>query len=117
MLKSILHNLVTRPLVYDIWQKFTGSEQVIKELRRQMAPGNAQTVLEVGAGTGNNLSALPPSVKYIWGDNDPTKLAGFRSKYPGELAVLADATPLILQTSALIRRCAWPFCVTSLPTH
>lgn len=94
MLKQVLHKMVARPWLYDIWQRFTGSVEVIGVLKTKLAEAGDQTVLELGAGTGNNLSALPASAKYFWYDNDMQKLSGFRAKYPARLAVLGDAIQL-----------------------
>jgi ubiquinone/menaquinone biosynthesis C-methylase UbiE len=94
VLKRVLHELVARPQVYDVWQKFTGSIQVIGALKDLFPTAFDRTVLELGAGTGNNVAALSASGKYVWYDNDPQKLSGFRAKYPAQPAVLGDATQL-----------------------
>jgi SAM-dependent methyltransferase len=58
-------------------------------------------VLEVGAGTGNWADLVPFGASYLWLDNDPEKLKGFRAKWPYARAVLGDATALPFQNHAV----------------
>jgi SAM-dependent methyltransferase len=59
---------------------------------RPLLQRTAGLVLDVGAGTGNYVDLLPLPRRYIWFDNDPVKLEGFRKKHPAALAMLGDAS-------------------------
>jgi SAM-dependent methyltransferase len=92
MLKRIAHWLVANPTVYDWVQYLAGWEKVSRHLAPHLATLAGQSVLDVGAGTGNLARLLPPGTRYVWLDNDPTKLRGFNTKdIPGE-TILGDAT-------------------------
>lgn len=66
-----------------------------------------QIVLDVGAGTGNYASILPPSVTYLWLDNDTQKLRSFKKKWPAGLATIGDATQIGLKDKSV----DYVFCV------
>jgi len=92
MLRRIAHWLVANPTVYDWVQHLAGWEKASRRLAPHLATLAGQCVLDVGAGTGNLARLLPPGATYIWLDNDPTKLLGFKTKgIPGE-TILGDAT-------------------------
>jgi ubiquinone/menaquinone biosynthesis C-methylase UbiE len=97
MLSKILHAIVANPVIYDTVQRLAGMEQVRQRLQPHFAQTEGRTVLDVGAGTGLYLSAFPPSAKYLWLDNDPQKLQGFRARSSSALpAILGDGAQLAL---------------------
>jgi SAM-dependent methyltransferase len=102
VLKRILHRLVAIPRIYDLVQWALGAgvtrERLAPYLRN--TPAGA-VVLELGAGTGNWADLVPPGARYVWLDNDPEKLQGFRAKRPHDLAVLGDGTALPFQNHAV----------------
>lgn len=87
----LLHRIVAQPAVYDFVQKLAGAEENRRRLRGVLRNVSG-LLLDVGAGTGNYVDLLPPGARYVWLDNDPQKLVGFRAKYPFEAAVLGDAS-------------------------
>jgi ubiquinone/menaquinone biosynthesis C-methylase UbiE len=94
MLHSLAHKIVSQPRVYDWVQKAVGAEEVGRFLAPHLAESAGHSLLDVGAGTGNNRKLLPDSTRYIWMDNDAQKLSGYRAKQPRALGVLGDATQL-----------------------
>jgi ubiquinone/menaquinone biosynthesis C-methylase UbiE len=94
MLHSLAHKIVSQPRVYDWVQKAVGAEAVGRFLAPHLKESAGHSLLDVGAGTGNNLRLLPDSTRYIWMDNDTQKLSGYRAKQSCELGVLGDATQL-----------------------
>jgi ubiquinone/menaquinone biosynthesis C-methylase UbiE len=101
MLTKILHLLVSQPLVYDLVQRATGFKTFVREIAPFLELTSGRRVLDVGAGTGNLRSLLPDDARYVWLDSDPQKLAGFRTKYPNELAVLADGSAICLKDESV----------------
>ena len=94
MLHSLAHKIVSQPRVYDWVQKAVGAEEVGRFLAPHLKESAGHSLLDVGAGTGNNRRLLPDSTRYIWMDNDPQKLSGYRAKQARALGVLGDATQL-----------------------
>lgn len=96
MLERLLHKAVAVPGAYDFVQVVAGSRQVQARVAARvpvaLAPG--ATVVDVGGGTGVFRHVWPPSARFVCADLDPQKLAGFRAKFPGDSAVLADAALL-----------------------
>jgi len=101
MLTRILHKIVARPLIYDAVQTFFGRAEGHRQMRPYFEETAGHLVLEIGAGTGDWATVLPPSARYLWYDNDPEKLAGFRAKKISTLAVLADAAKLCLKDKSV----------------
>lgn len=99
----LLHRIVARPGVYDAIQRIAGLEQTRKRLR-PFLQYTAGLVVDIGAGTGSFLDLLPLPDRYVWLDNDPVKLKGFKSKHSAALAVLGDASrmPIRDQSAELV---------------
>lgn len=91
--RQLLHGIVARPWVYDAVQFLAGSRSIRAHLRPLLQVANA-LVLDIGAGTGNYADLLPSPDCYLWFDNDPEKLRGFKAKYAASSAVLGDASLL-----------------------
>jgi ubiquinone/menaquinone biosynthesis C-methylase UbiE len=94
MVQNLTHKLVENPHIYDLVQKFFGSQKTLKRLPTFFRQFSGQRILDVGAGTGSYSSLLPSSTRYIWSDLDMQKLKGFRSKFPSAPAVICDATTI-----------------------
>src|SRR5258705_11896101 len=92
MITELLHRLATRPWVYDQIQSFAGLERVHEKLSKGIAALSPKVIVDIGGGTGNVRNLFGPDCRYVCLDVELPKLTGFRSKIPGGLAVLADAT-------------------------
>ncbi len=58
---------------------------------------DGESVLDVGAGTGNYNKIMPAGIGYIWLDSDPQKLRGFRAKRLPGMMILGDAARIPLR--------------------
>jgi ubiquinone/menaquinone biosynthesis C-methylase UbiE len=94
MIEGILHQIAARPRVYEWLQRIAGAEEVGRYLAPFVAEAAGKRLLDVGAGTGIFRKFVPESTSYIWVDNDPQKLSGYRRKQPRGFAALADGTYL-----------------------
>jgi SAM-dependent methyltransferase len=102
MFIEILHRIAAYPRIYELIQVAAGMmilRNLLQERLTFIAP-DAQ-ILDIGGGTGLYRTCLPPACKYTCLDIDPLKLAGFRSKYQRERAILADGTRLPIQTRTM----------------
>ena len=105
----LLHGIVAIPAIYDLAQWLAGSAISHRILREVFARLPAEAVtLDVGGGTGRLRPLLPPAWKYTCVDLDPQKLAGFRKKFPLDMAVQSSATHLPFPDAAfdLVILCA-----------
>lgn len=93
-LRRLYHAALAHPRVYDRAQRYGGGVPIAGQVAEVLADASGKTVLDVGAGTGMVGDVLPADAVYVWLDNDPLKLSGFRRKRPGSTAVLADASQL-----------------------
>ena len=96
MITRVAHRVASHPAVYDAIQRTVGTPRTRELLREHLAGAAGKTVLDVGAGTGRFRDTLPDGAKYVWLDNDPQKLAGFKAKQPEDETILADATNIPL---------------------
>lgn len=105
MITQFVHNLVAHPKVYDLSQMLLGARRVQRRVTAQCraqraifaasGPGpDRAIVLDLGGGTGLLRRCWPATDMYICLDNDSEKLHGFRSKYPADIVLLANATRL-----------------------
>jgi ubiquinone/menaquinone biosynthesis C-methylase UbiE len=92
VVRDLLHTITAQPIVYDAIQQLVGIQHSIDRLRPHLAETAGSTVLDVGAGTGLFFPAFPPSARYLWLDNDPKKLEGFRVRAPHAAAILGDGS-------------------------
>ena len=88
---EFFHNAAARPWVYNLIQRLAGQRQVLQRMSRQTATICAETVVDVGGGTGASRRLWPAGCRYICLDIELPKLEGFRSRVPGGLAILSDA--------------------------
>lgn len=101
MIRALLHRVVANPVVYDCIQRLGGFEQTLRRLRPLFGQYGGQTILDVGAGTGNYIPIMPREMRYIWLDNDLRKLQGFKSKGLPGLALVGDATQIALRDDSV----------------
>ena len=92
MLLSALHELASRPWVYDQIQKLAGVRRVYQRISRQLPAGATGYVLDVGGGTGAIRPLWPRDCRYVCLDIEMPKLRGFRAKTGDGLALQTDAT-------------------------
>ena len=101
MVTRLAHRVAAHPAVYDAIQRTVGTPRTRELLRHNLARAEGKTVLDVAAGTGRFRDTLPERAKYIWLDNDPEKLAGFKAKRPNDETILADATEIPLEDKSV----------------
>jgi ubiquinone/menaquinone biosynthesis C-methylase UbiE len=89
-----LRDLGDSPRVYDAIQMAAGARQVRDRLRPYVYGFTGMRVLDVGAGTGSYLAAIPDPAEYVAVDLDPAKLARLKVKWPHVTTVVGDATRL-----------------------
>jgi SAM-dependent methyltransferase len=94
------HKIAAHPWIYDRIQILAGREQVLKRMSRQTATLCAETVVDVGGGTGTWRRVWPAGCRYVCLDIEMPKLQGFRSQEPAGLAVLSDATRMCISTGS-----------------
>ena len=95
---SVVSWLVARPWAYNVTQRLAGLEIIKRRVAPILAATAGKTVLDVGAGTGLYVSALPRSAHHIWFDGDPQKLRGFQGSPIGtRRAIIGDAVNLGLR--------------------
>jgi SAM-dependent methyltransferase len=107
VITRVAHRVASHPAVYDAIQRTVGTPRTRELLQHHLAPADGMTVLDVGAGTGRFRDTLPARAKYIWLDNDPQKLAGFKTRRPDDETILADATKIPLGDKSV----DYAFCV------
>jgi ubiquinone/menaquinone biosynthesis C-methylase UbiE len=91
---SQLRAIVGHPTTYDLVQRAAGADRLRRWIAGYLADCRGDSLLDLGAGTGSIRSLLPADTQYIWFDNDPQKLAGYRSRRSSGLAVLGDGSRL-----------------------
>jgi ubiquinone/menaquinone biosynthesis C-methylase UbiE len=94
MLTKLLHRLAAHPWVYDQIQTLVGQKRLLERLSQEIAPLTPKVVVDIGGGTGTARSLFAPDCRYICLDLELPKLMDFRSKIPGGLAILGDATSM-----------------------
>ncbi len=100
-LNAAVHRLAAPAFVYDLIQHVTGLEYTRRKLQPHLAQMAGQVVPDVGAGTGLYRSLLPDTAQYLWLDNDPEKLRGFKRKHALMCAMLGDATRIGLKVKSV----------------
>jgi ubiquinone/menaquinone biosynthesis C-methylase UbiE len=94
------HKIAAHPWIYDQIQTLAGQKQSLVRISRQTAAIRAETVVDVGGGTGTLWRLWPAGCRYVCLDIEMPKLQGFRSKVPAGLAVLSDATRMCIATGS-----------------
>jgi len=97
---EMCHKIAAHPWIYDRIQILAGREQVLKRVLRKTATLRAETVVDVGGGTGAWRRLWPAGCRYICLDIEMPKLRGFRSKVPAGLAVLSDASSMSIAAAS-----------------
>jgi ubiquinone/menaquinone biosynthesis C-methylase UbiE len=97
---EMLHKIAAHPWVYDHIQILAGREQVLNRILRSTVALRAETVVDVGGGTGAWRRLWPAGCRYVCLDIEMPKLKGFRSKVPSGFAVLSDATRMSIATES-----------------
>jgi ubiquinone/menaquinone biosynthesis C-methylase UbiE len=101
MITRLLHLIVSIPWVYDAVQKLAGRERTYRWLATYLSEASGKVVLDLGGGTGELATQLPPTATYIWLDNDVDKLKGLRRKIEGARALLGDASHIGLKNKSV----------------
>jgi SAM-dependent methyltransferase len=86
--------LIDSPRVYDLIQAAAGARQVRNRVRAHVRGFSGMRVLDVGAGTGAYVAAVPDPGEYVAVDLDRDKLARLRKKWPNVTTLVGDATRL-----------------------
>jgi ubiquinone/menaquinone biosynthesis C-methylase UbiE len=97
---KVLHEMAAHPWVYDRIQTFAGQKQSVERMSRYTAAIPAETVVDVGGGTGAWRRLWSAGCRYICLDIEMPKLKGFRSKVPDGFAVHSDATRMPIATGS-----------------
>jgi ubiquinone/menaquinone biosynthesis C-methylase UbiE len=84
--------------VYDLAQRFSGSEKLKKLFHQEVLPHSAipGLVLDVGGGTGLYRSICPPTWRYHCLDCDRAKIYGFKQRHAQDRAIRGSAMRLPL---------------------
>jgi ubiquinone/menaquinone biosynthesis C-methylase UbiE len=98
---NLIHRIVSVPKVYDLIQLLAGDSKIQQQLSEVFANLEDKVVLDIGAGTGTVRSLLPDSATYIWLDNDPQKLSGFKTKNSNTLALLGSASQIAIKDECI----------------
>jgi ubiquinone/menaquinone biosynthesis C-methylase UbiE len=101
MLAQILEKIVAIPCIYDGVQRIAGREENYRRLMPFLMRAKGELLLDTGAGTGEIARILDPAIRYLWLDNDPKKLSGFRTKRERGLAVVGDVTRIPLAPASV----------------
>ena len=94
LLRTAAERFAARPAVYDLLQRVFGQKKNAERVTRALTECGGKIILDVGAGTGRYRDAIPRGGCYVWLDEDPIKLQGFRSRDTDDPALLGDATHL-----------------------
>jgi SAM-dependent methyltransferase len=94
-------SLLDNPRVYDFLQVVALRHVTARRLESVLSAAAGQTVLDIGAGTGNLAQMLPPDSTYWALDNDPAKLARLEHKIPGARCLQRSATDTGLEEGAV----------------
>lgn len=89
---EFLHRVSANPWVYDWIQTVLGQKTSLELIRTKVSCSTRDVIIDVGGGTGGTRSVWPDQCRYVCLDIEMPKLKGFRSKNPGGLGVLGDAT-------------------------
>jgi ubiquinone/menaquinone biosynthesis C-methylase UbiE len=89
---EVSRRIAAHPWVYDRIQVLAGRQQVFERVSPITLALRAETVIDVGGGTGGWRRLWAPNCRYVCLDIEMPKLKGFRSKVPDGFAVLSDAT-------------------------
>ena len=92
LLHAAAERLAAPPAIYNLLQRIFGQRKNAERVAQVLAGYGGKIILDVGAGTGLYRDAMPPGTRYVWLDEDPRKLQGFRSRGTNDGALLGDAT-------------------------
>ena len=98
---SALQNVAAHPWVYDWTQTLAGQKQNLRRIARHVSAMRAKTVIDLGGGTGASRGLWAEDCRYVCLDVEMPKLRGFRSKHPGGLALLSDATRMAIASGSV----------------
>jgi ubiquinone/menaquinone biosynthesis C-methylase UbiE len=98
---EVLREIAAHPWVYDRIQNLAGQKENLDRIARHTDVMGVETIVDVGGGTGASRTLWPASCRYVCLDIEMPKLKGFRSKVPGGLAVLSDATHMPIATGTV----------------
>ncbi len=94
-------SLLDDPRVYDLLQVVALRHVTARRLEDVFSAAAGQTVLDVGAGTGNLARVLPPDTTYWALDPDPEKLRRLERKIPDARCLRRSAVDTGLEDAAV----------------
>ena len=97
---ELLHRIAAHPWVYDGIQALAGQPRILELISEKTVNMLAETVVDVGGGTGASRKLWPPNCRYVCLDIELAKLKRFRAKVPGGFAVLSDAGRMSIATAS-----------------
>jgi len=101
-LTEVLHRIVAHAWVYDSVQILAGIRRIQHYVRSELAKDPpVPLALDIGGGTGIARTLLQPESTYVCLDEDMVKLRGYRKKYPGRAALLADGARLPVRSASI----------------
>jgi SAM-dependent methyltransferase len=101
-------SLLDAPRVYNLVQTLGGwSFTIAPKLQSALADASGEEVLDLGAGTGNLASLLPPNASYVAIDNDPARVRYLERRIPGATCRLGSALETGLEDGAV----DWTVCM------
>ncbi|UXB20677.1 class I SAM-dependent methyltransferase [Stenotrophomonas maltophilia] len=77
-----LHAVLSHPAVYDLLQNLLGARRSRERLiRDHIRPREGDYILDIGCGTGELFSQMPPGIRYIGFDLSPAYIDAARERF------------------------------------
>jgi len=100
LLARLQYGILGNPKLYDFHQAHGGGRPIAAQVAKALDGVGGATLLDIGAGTGMVAGLISPETRYVWLDNDRSKLRGLLSKAVDCYAVLGDAARLPFRPGA-----------------
>lgn len=104
MFKSLLHQIVAIPAIYNLSQHVAGTTSGHRRIQKLLSsiPLEDRVIVDIGGGTALMRGLFPARCRYLCLDNDPQKLEGIRSKPDAAIeSLLGDATAIPLDSKSV----------------